>query len=453
MKTMIYGAFALALLGGVADAQNARNGRAAGTVAVREDPADSLYKLGRQAGIDGEYRRSATLLKQLVDKYPTSTKAGDALYWRAWALLKAGVDRRNKTDLNDALDAIDIQQREYANSSTAADGRSLRAQIRSAQANLGDSEAAGDIATRAKGLSQARACTGSRADEEMRIAALEGLLNMNSDDAVPILKDVLKQRDDCRVELRKKAVWLISQKRGNDIAQTLLDVARNDPNADVRGDAVFWLSQTRSEQAVPLLDSILFTAGDQEIRKKALFSLSQLARDERARQSLRRAAEDERMSEEIRSDAIFWLGQSRIADLEYFRTLYGKTRSTDLKKKIVFSVSQTNLPAATQWLLDLAKDKSLEMDVRKDAIFFVSQRRSMDFDQLSTIYDQAKGEDEMQEHILFVFSQRREPAAVDKLMAVAKSDASIEMRKKALFWLGQKNDPRVRQFLKDLINK
>jgi hypothetical protein len=38
-------------------------------------------------------------------------------------------------------------------------------------------------------------------------------------------------------------------------------------------------------------------------------------------------------------------------------------------------------------------------------------------------------------------------------MTVAKSDPNVEMRKKALFWLGQKNDPRVKQFIRDLINK
>ena len=55
--------------------------------------------------------------------------------------------------------------------------------------------------------------------------------------------------------------------------------------------------------------------------------------------------------------------------------------------------------------------------------------------------------------MLFVLSQRREPAAVDKLMDIAKTDTNIERRKQALFWLGQKNDPRVKQFIRDLIIK
>ena len=45
--------------------------------------------------------------------------------------------------------------------------------------------------------------------------------------------------------------------------------------------------------------------------------------------------------------------------------------------------------------------------------------------------------------------RRAVTAAVDKLMAVARSDSNIEMRKKSLFWLSQKNDPRVKQFLRE----
>jgi HEAT repeat protein len=182
-----------------------------------------------------------------------------------------------------------------------------------------------------------------------------------------------------------------------------------------------------------------------------VFALSQLVRDERALASLKRAAEDERMPEEIREDAIFWLGQSNAADLEFFRTLFRKTKSVDLRQRIVFSVSQTQRPEAAAWLLDLARDKSFDVEVRKDAIFQLSQRRRIDFDQLSALYDQSKGEPEIQDHILFVLSQRNEPTAVDKLMAIAKSDPSIDRRKQALFWLGQKKDPRVQQFIRDLI--
>jgi HEAT repeat protein len=60
---------------------------------------------------------------------------------------------------------------------------------------------------------------------------------------------------------------------------------------------------------------------------------------------------------------------------------------------------------------------------------------------------------EMREQLIFVYSQRKDPAAVDKLFAIARNDPDRELRRKAIFWLGQSKDPRVAQFLSDLINE
>jgi HEAT repeat protein len=452
MKNVLYALCSFAMLGGAAGAQRPRVAHAAGVIALPvEDAADSLYRAGRAALNDRDYRRASSLFKQLVDKYPKSERAGDALYWRAWALYQLGNSNRTKPDLEEALASLDRYTSSYGkNAAMANDANDLRVQIRAAQARLGDADAASDIAKATVGLRQAGSC--NAADDEMRAAALQGLLSMNSDDAVPILKDVLKQRDPCREQLRKQAVWMIAQKHSTDIVSTLLDVARSDPSSDVRGDAIFWLSQTRSAEAIPALDSILSSSRDEEMRKKAIFALSQ-QRDDRARQALKRAAENENMSEELRGEAVFWLGNARVADLDYFKTLFRKTKNAEIRSKIVQAVSNSQSPEAGAWLLDIARDKSFDVETRKNAIFWASQRRSLDFDQLSAIYDQTKGEDEMQKHVIFILSQRREPAAVDKLMAIAKGDGDIEMRKQALFWLGQKNDPRIRQFIRDLINK
>jgi hypothetical protein len=36
-------------------------------------------------------------------------------------------------------------------------------------------------------------------------------------------------------------------------------------------------------------------------------------------------------------------------------------------------------------------------------------------------------------------------------MSIAREDPDREMRKKALFWLGQKNDPRVTKLITDMV--
>ncbi len=414
--------------------------------------ADSLFRSARSLLDDREYRRAVTGFASLAERYPSTARASDALYWQAWTLFQLGKDNSSKSDLAKAQDVLSQYNQNYGkNTQMANDVTDLYAQIRALQAKLGDAGAATDIAKQAGTLSQP-GCTGTRADDEMRMAALDGLMSMNSADAIPILEAVLKQRDPCKVELRKRAVFMMAQKRGSSVVPTLLDVARTDPSTDVRGDAIFWLGSSQAEAAIPALDSIIFQSKDDEVRKKAIFALSQQRRD-LARQTLQRVAQDEKIPEDVRGDAIFWLGQNGIADLDFFKTLFKSTKNTELRSKILNGVATGRSPGASAWLLDIARDKTFDVETRKNAIFWASQRREMDLTVLNTLYDQSRGEDEMQEHILFIYSQRRESAAVDKLMAIARSDPNTEMRKKALFWLGQKNDPRVKAFILELINK
>jgi HEAT repeat protein len=53
--------------------------------------------------------------------------------------------------------------------------------------------------------------------------------------------------------------------------------------------------------------------------------------------------------------------------------------------------------------------------------------------------------------VIFVASQMRAEGAVDFLMEVATTDEDRELRERAIFWLGQSNDPRVAEFLLTLI--
>ena len=71
---------------------------------------------------------------------------------------------------------------------------------------------------------------------------------------------------------------------------------------------------------------------------------------------------------------------------------------------------------------------------------------------LTGLYDACPSR-EMKEQLIFVYSQRDEPAAVDKLLDIARSEPDRELRKKALFWLGQSSDPRAAQALQDIIER
>ncbi len=409
-----------------------------------QDPADSLYRLARQQLNQGNYERAATLFRRIRTQHADSRYTPDSYYWEAFARYRTGDAEGYET----ALDLLQSQEDRYPDASTRDEARSLYVRIRGLLAERGDSRAAQDITQRAQG--QEGACP--EEEDDVRAMALNALLNMDAERALPILRRVLERRDACSAELRRRAVWLISQQHSDESTYLLLEVARGDPDREVQEQAVFWLSQVHSEEAVMALDSILMQSEDREIQEKAIFALSQHD-SERAAASLRRYVERQDVPEELRENAIFWLGQSHSSqNVQFLRELYNRVSSHDLKDKIIFSVSQQGSDDAGEWLLNIALDESETVELRKRALFWAGQQGHLRGDALSSLYN-TMDDREMREQVIFVLSQHHEASAVDVLMDIARTETDMELRKNAIFWLGQSGDPRVAEFLLEIINR
>ena len=421
---------------------------------AKADPADSLYRLAREALSRGDYKRAAEIFHRIPERYPQSAYAGQALYYEAFALYRSGGD----DDLNTARDRLN-QLKERFPAISKKDGASLLTRVCGELAKRGDESCAMSIDSTARGDSetvtrpglQGRNCSpDADEDSDDRIAALNALLQMDAERAMPILQKVLARRDPCSVALRRKAVFLVSQKRTDQTANILMSVARSDPDQETREQAVFWLSQVPGSTG--LLEEILKGNSDESIKEKALFALSQ-QNDPRAAQILRDFAGRESETSDLREKAIFWLGQRRSGDnTEFLRSLYSRLTNEDLKEKILFSLSQQKGTGNEQWLMNVAVNPKEGIELRKKALFWAGQS-GVAISEISKLYDRM-GDSEMREQVIFVLSQRQhDPAAMDKLFDIAKNEKDPELRKKAIFWLGQSRDPRVQQFLIDLINK
>src|SRR6476469_6941640 len=280
---------------------------------AKADPADSLYRLAREALSRGDYERAAEIFHRIPERYPQSAYAGQALYYEAFALYRSGGD----DDLAAARDRLNQLKQKYP-AIAKKDGAQLQTRVCGELAKRGDESCAASISSTAEGGdvtggetrnlpgSQGRNCSpDADEDSDDRIAALNALLQMDADRAMPILQKVLARRDACSVALRRKAVFLVSQKRTDQTANILMNVARSDPDQEVREQAVFWLSQVPGSTG--LLEEILKGNGDENIKEKALFSLSQ-QREPRAQQILRDFAMRESESSDLREQALFWLG-------------------------------------------------------------------------------------------------------------------------------------------------
>lgn len=488
------------------------------------DTADSLWRAGRIAVADENWREAARNFERLTLRYPNSAYAGDALYWQAFALQRAG----NTSDVRRAVRALEEQREKYAQSATYTSGEAsaLMTRLNGRLARSGDAEAAAaisEVAVMAAGaaaeaiaavapivqeemtrmapeiraevareLAAARAELGTtergRAEmareaarmsrdasrmrggrggnddipagcenvvDDERIEALNALMQMNSEQALPVLRRVLERRDRCSEILRRKAVFIVSQRRNNDAAEILLWVVRNDPDRATRSEAVFWLSQTDSERAVEVLEDILLKdAPDEELQKRAVFALSQ-TRSPRAATILRDFVRRRDVNVELRGEAIFWLGQTgRGENSQFLRELFPTLENDELREKVLFSVSQRRSEENARWLLEVAKDARQSSDVRKNALFWASQSGGASVADLGAIYDSSKNDRELRGQVIFALSQRRnDTAAVDKLLAIARTEEDRELRRNALFWLGQSRDPRAAAALEEIINK
>lgn len=422
------------------------------------DPADSLYRLGREALNRRNYSQAADLLKTVTDRYPKSRLAPSAMYFRAFALYQSG----NADRMRESREVLTALEKDYPNADLS-DAKALRMTVCGELARRGDAECAAEISraanadtradrtTRGTSSGQSQAC--SEDDDDERVVALNALLQMDSDRALPLLKRVLERRDQCAYVLRRKAVFLVSQKGGEEAADILMQAARNDPDREVREQAIFWLGQTQSERAVTLLEDVLKNSTDKDVKDKALFALSQ-HRSARAGQILRDFAERSTEDSELREQAIFWLGQKRSEEnATYLKGLYTRVRTDALKEKVIFSLSQMRGFGNAEWIMNIALEPKESIEMRKQALFWAGQTGGASTDSFAALYDKMT-DFEIKEQLIFVLSQRgRDAKALDKLMDIAKNDRDRELRSKAIFWLGQNRDPRAVKFLEELISK
>lgn len=418
---------------------------------MQADPADSVLRAASDRLSRGDYRGAADLYRSAVRRFPTSMRLSEAMYYEAFALYRAG-------DLSKARGALDTLRERFPQASARGDANALRTRICGELARQGDSACAEQVvrasasaAARSTGRGSSDCPDGDDDEDDARVAALNALLQMDAERAMPILTSVLARRDKCSERLRRKAVFLVAQKSTPESASILLAAAKNDPDSEVREQAVFWMSQVRDPRAVSMLVEIMNGDGDRTLRDRALFALSQHS-NPAAGAALRAFAENEREPTSLRERAIFSLGQrSGGEQTEYLRTLYRKVGDPQLREKVLFALSQRRSSGNEAFILSIANDPKESLELRKKAIFNAGQM-GIDAAQLSTLYS-TLDDRELREQVIFALSQRHDSASLDQLMDIAKSDADRELRKKAIFWLGQSRDPRATAFLSDLINK
>ncbi len=413
-----------------------------------QDPADSLYRQAQQAMNRGDYRRAASLFKDLPVKQPNSVYASDALYWEAFSLYRIG----GSTELQEALTVLDARKNKYPVGRSRGDDGRFRGDADPALAT----RIAGVLAARGMGDKELvkRALTEGgnvcdTEDQSVRAEALNALRQTDPDEALSQAKKILGRKDDCSVQLRRSALWMIANKRDAGAAATLVSVAKTDPSVDLRAEATGFLGSMPGDESLAALEELI-KSDDDRVQRAAVRALT-VYPNPRARTAMHALIENNAASEQLRITALdaFDRDRSTLDDASWLRSIYPKIESARIKGRIVAAVARIGGEQNEQWLMSLAKNEDESIDVRSSALNFVA--RTADIASLGKFYDGVSARP-LREEIIGALGNRKEPEATDKLIEIARSGTDPDVRRSAINTLTRKKDPRTTKLLLELIS-
>jgi hypothetical protein len=112
--------------------------------------------------------------------------------------------------------------------------------------------------------------------------------------------------------------------------------------------------------------------------------------------------------------------------------------------------------SAVVWpeLLALAKDTRVRTPTRKNAVFWLSQAAGDEATRgLSELAEDDDENREIRDQAVFALSQLDHNEGVPILIRIAKTNRDPKIRRKALFWLGQSDDPRALKLFEEILTK
>ncbi|HEV8381130.1 MAG TPA: HEAT repeat domain-containing protein [Gemmatimonadales bacterium] len=112
--------------------------------------------------------------------------------------------------------------------------------------------------------------------------------------------------------------------------------------------------------------------------------------------------------------------------------------------------------SVTIWpeLLKIARSDQVSRKVRRSAVFWLGQAAGDAATRgLTDLVDDGGADHEVRETAVFALSQRPRDEGVPALIRIAKDNKDPDLRRKAIFWLGQSEDPRALALFEELLTR
>ena len=119
---------------------------------------------------------------------------------------------------------------------------------------------------------------------------------------------------------------------------------------------------------------------------------------------------------------------------------------------LVFPATLADSTVVWRDLMALARDQRAPRESRKQGVFWLSQAAGDKAAQgLSEMVDDDSEDREVRDQAVFALSQLPKDQGVPILIKAARSNKDAKVRRQALFWLGQSDDPRALALFEEIL--
>ena len=297
-----------------------------------------------------------------------------------------------------------------------------------------------------------------RADGRVSRDAVLPAVLADSFDVTPRLLAIARNQNAARETRRSAISWLArpldTRERGvRDISEALVAIARDeDDNQSVRQQGLRTLARLEHGAGTnPLMD----LARDSQrswLAREALASLTSSG-DPRARQHLREVVRRAELPDEVLTAAIRGLGGDYATgeDIKLLRDSYPKLTGERSREAAVSAIANFGGSDNVRWLLALAHDANQPISTRRRAVQH-AYRGGSPVTEIIKVYDETT-DNQLKDAVMSALMESGEKQATDKLMSIARSDESSQMRRKAVSVLARSSDERVKKFLSELVER
>jgi hypothetical protein len=347
---------------------------------------EGLYSNGQRALDNRQWDQAVDYFSQVVTR--STPRSDGALYWKAYALGRLG--RRE-----DGLAAIADLRARFATSRWLDDAKALELELKQASGQTVSPE--------------------SESDEELKLMAINGLMQSDPDRAFPLLEKQLKGSASPRV--KRNALFVLAQSSSPKAQAMIEQIARGGANPDLQAKAITYMTERRRTGNTQILSEIYASTSDTQVKRAIL----QAYMNNRDKDHLLQAAKSEK-TPELREMAISYLGETQ-GNPELWQ-LYSSETTSDGKIQLLRYMHSNSNPDK---LLEVVKNEK-DPKVRTAAMqALASQRGGMvNGDALVSVYA-AETDQQMKERIVdSLMSQRNAKALVD--IARAEKDQKMKLR-------------------------